>query len=346
MKSEDIVKIENIKSQNIFIINWNMTYLCNYYCDFCIQGNKERHIEMSKKESIETRKKICDNMIKFIETQINKRYKILEIYLIGGEVTILKDFLEIVQKIVDCKFKGLIRIHITTNLSIDKNTLKKLVKIFSKNRYYKRKMSLSATYYKEFTSEEEFVSKLKILSEENTILGKIKKYIKKEKNIHMYVNYPLCTDKDYEEYMIFKEKYKRLVKRIGFIIIKKYKTSISELTKKKLFENERKIYKNSKKTIKVTFKNDEVYYFNDNNKISLKLDNEMSFNPNGYLCDAGIYSIFISNLGIVSRCTSCKEQTIIGNIKEGIINMPVEKMICPANSCGCSYYRIIERKEQ
>ena len=76
MNSEDIVRIENLSNKNdTFIIRWNITYLCNYNCDFCIQGNKKQHIEKSKGESIEIRNKICNNLITFIEEKINKIFR-------------------------------------------------------------------------------------------------------------------------------------------------------------------------------------------------------------------------------------------------------------------------------
>ncbi len=82
-----------------------MTYICNYNCNFCIQGEKENHIRKSNGESVETRAKICDNLIKFIETKLDGKYKAINIYLIGGEVTILKDFYNIIKKLPNVNFK-------------------------------------------------------------------------------------------------------------------------------------------------------------------------------------------------------------------------------------------------
>ncbi len=320
MKSKDIIKVENLKTKDKFIIRWNVTLLCNYYCDFCIQGDKEKHLEKAKGESKEIREKICNNLIKFIETKINKKYKHLDIDLIGGEITILPDFIEIIQKIVKSKFEGEIKIHITTNLSADKEILKKLSNIFNKKYKYKRRLTISASYYKEFANEKEFIDKAKIIG--------------------CHVNYPLCTDEDYLKYLEFKNKYKKQVKDINFIIIKKYKTEISQELKQKIVEESNIKKKNN---IKVTFNNNEIYYFVNNNKISLKLEDEEIFNSNGYLCDAGIHNITISNLGVVSRCVSCEKKTIIGDIRENIIDLPTEKLICPSNQCNCSSYRIIEK---
>ena len=362
MKSEDIVKVENLNRGNGFIIRWSLTYVCNYNCDFCIQGSKEKHMEKSKNESIETRRKICDNLIEFIETKLNKKYDYIDIYLLGGEITILKDFIEIITKIVECKFEGKITIKVTTNLSANEKVLEELVEMFDKKMTFLREIHINASYYKDFASEEEFINKVKILTKNykvanaislnsiyrnikrlfrrfrrNKALNKIKNKIRK---IYVSIGYPLCCDKDYEEYLKFKNKYKNVTKNIHFIIIKGYKTSISEKLKKRIVKEEKQ-----DKNIKVTFNNGEVFYCANSNKISLKLDNEQSFNSRGYLCDVGINNITINNVGDVSRCTSAKEATIIGSLLENNYILPTQKLVCPSNRCNCSYYGVIEKQQ-
>lgn len=364
MKNQDIIRIENLYNKtDTFIIRWNITYLCNYSCEFCVQGNKKKHIKKSIGENQEIRSKICDNLVTFIEKKINKQYKYLKIYLIGGEVTILKDFPELLKKLVECKFEGDIKFHITTNLSAPNEVWNYLVELFSKKYKYGRTLEVSASYYKEYTDETTFINKVNILykkkdNSKNNILNKknifkmIKKILKKHpvknnivKNmankiqpIQVSIGYPICTDEEYEEYKEFKNKYSDNAKNINFIVIRDYKKSISEKLKKTL--NNVDILKR----IKITLDNKKVYYVSDTNKISLYLDDGQQFNPKGYLCDAGIKNISIDVLGRVSRCASCKEQTIIGNIKEKIPDIPAEKIVCPSNKCNCSYYNIIEKK--
>ena len=360
MKSEDIIKVENLNRSKGFIIRWSLTYLCNYNCDFCIQGDKKTHIEKSKNENIETRKKICDNLINFIETKLNRKYDYIDIYLIGGEVTILSDFLEIVNKIVNCNFEGRIVIKVTTNLSTNDEVLEKLVEMFDKKMTYLREIHINASFYKDFANEEDFIKKIKILINNNkvvnaislnTIVRKVKKTFKffrrnktinkiknKIRKIYVSIGYPICSDKDYEEYVIFKNKYKNITKNIHFIIIKGYKTSISEKLKNRIIKEEKQ-----EKNIKVTFKNNEVFYCQNSNKISLKLENEQSFNSKGYICDVGMHNITINNTGDISRCVSCKEATLIGNMLDGKFELPTTKIVCPSNKCNCSYYGVIEK---
>lgn len=360
MKSEDIVKVENLNRGNGFVIRWSLTYLCNYSCDFCIQGSKQEHIEKSKDESKETRKKICDNLIKFIETKLNKNYDYIDLYLIGGEITILEDFLEIIEKIINCKFDGLIIIKITTNLSTKKEVLENLMEIVENNKKSYREIHINASYYKEFANEEEFIDKIKLLIKNdkvsnaislNTVFRRIKKLFKKYRRakvvtkfknkirkMYVSIGYPLCEDSDYDQYLKFKNKLKKVTKNIHFIIIKGYKTSISEKLKKRIVKEEKQ-----DKNIKVTFNNNEVFYCQNNNKISLKLENEQSFNSKGYICDVGLNNITISNKGDIARCVSCKEATKIGNILNWDFELPTDKIICPINKCNCSYFKVIEK---
>ena len=359
MRSSDIVKIENLSNtKDVFTIRWQMTYLCNYSCDYCIQGNKNEHVEKSKGESAEIREKICNNIIKLIETKVNKNYKSVFIYLIGGEITILKDFLKILDKLINCKFEGQVKIHINTNLSTDKNVLEEIVKLMNKKFEYERYLTITASYYKEYVTEEEFMEKLGILyKKEKKIRSflktkKIYKKFKKWRNkkiqspiknskgiIHVNVNYPICVDEEYKMYLKFRRKYIRNAKIINYIVIRNYYKSISEELKNKL-----KKRSPQKDHIKVTTNNKKDYYLSNTNKISLLLENEKHFNPKGYLCDIGINSINISNLGIVSRCLACESKTIIGDMKEDVLkNLPNNKLICTQNKCNCSYYGLIEK---
>lgn len=365
MKSEDIIKIENsLRPKDIFSVRWNITYLCNYSCKFCIQGDRNKHALKSIGESEEIRKKVCDNLIKFIEAEINGKYKEVEIYLVGGEVTILPDFLEIMTKLAECKFKGSLKIHITTNLSANKELLNSLVKLFNYKYPYQRILEVSASYYKDYTTEDEFIDKVKLLYGKNNlknktigrlfgnknivnkirkILGKKlfrkgRKAINKIQPIYVNIGYPLCTDEDYDDYMKFVKKYGHVARRINFTIIREYEKSISTKLKKKI---DKKYYKSN--IITVTDKNGKKYFLSNTDEIAILLDEDKRFNPKNYMCNMGINSINISNLGIVSRCTSCRNDTIIGDMKEGKIDLPTTRFICTATKCTCNFYNLIEK---
>lgn len=357
MNNEDILQIENLKySSNTYVIRWNMTKLCNYYCDFCIQGNKDKHIKDSIGESKEVRHEIALKLVKFIEEKLNNKYSNLHIYLIGGEVTILSDFRDIFKMLLNVKFEGDMEFHITTNLSCKMEFLKNLKSDFlSVKSKYSRKLSISASYYKEFSDEEEFIKKARILHSNSAIryyLISKKNKLKKNKIIYKYLNhlsknpiiiisisYPLVEDKDYDLYRAFKRKYSKYVNAINYIIVRNYKKSISNDLKDKLSNSNRK-------RIKLTTKTGKVYYFSSTSKIGLLINKTKHFTPKGFLCDSGVNSISINSHGLVSRCPSCSDLTIIGSILKDDIDILKTKISCPSLSCSCDYYHVIESRKK
>lgn len=363
MKNEDIIKVENLRySSDTYVIRWNMTKLCNYHCDFCVQGTRQKHLLDSKGESNGIRMTICNKLVDFIENKLNHNYTYLHIYLIGGEITILKDFTELLSKLLSVKFDGDIEFHITTNLSADVKVLKEIKNLFKRKECsYSRRLSISASYYKEYTTENEFINKVKALDLEKNLKYYLvrKKHLfmnKKDKfsciiykclkqlekstpNIVISISYPLVVDADYASYLKFKKRYHRMVSSINYIIIRNYKKSISDELKEKLS-------KNNKKRIKVTTKDNSEYYFSGTNKISLAIEPTKHFNPQGFMCDSGVHSLSIGSTGIISRCPSCAKQTVVGNILEDDINLLNECLICPNTSCSCDYYHVILKNDK
>ena len=51
MKNSDIEQIIKLNNENLFIIRYQMTSLCNYSCAFCIQGSHEEHLRAAQTES-------------------------------------------------------------------------------------------------------------------------------------------------------------------------------------------------------------------------------------------------------------------------------------------------------
>lgn len=363
MKNEDIIKVENLRNQdNVFTIRWNITKICNYYCDFCVQGNKEKHLKDSKGESAKIRKQICDKIISFIENKLNHKFSKLKIYLIGGEITILKDFVDILEKFINCQFEGEVVIYITTNLSANELVYEQIkqLSLSKKNDNYPRKLSISASFYKEFTTEKEFIKKVKILHSDSSVklfliskksLFKNKKNIflkkiysildtmEKSTNLSIRIGYPLVTDEDYRAFLKFKRRNFFHANVIKHIVIRNYNKSISSQVKKKLS-------KKNLKSIKITTRDNQIHYFSNTAEIDFKIKDTKPFNPNGMICDSGVYNISISNIGIVSKCPSCSAKTVIGNLLHEDLELLSEKFKCPSISCNCDYYRTIERIQE
>lgn len=360
MNNDNIKKIENLKySSDTYVIRWNITKLCNYHCDFCIQGSKEKHIKDSIGESKEVRHEIALKLVKFIEEKLNNKYSNLHIYLIGGEVTILSDFIQIFNQLLHVKFNGDIEFHITTNLSADMKLLAEIKKSFlSVKTNYGRRLSILASYYKNFTNEAEFIKRVKLLHNNSTIkyyliskkqkfqnkkgrlnqlIYKYLNYLSKKSMICITVGYPLVEDSDYEDYKLFKKRYFKYANSINYIIIRDYKHSISNELKETLSHSNRK-------RIKLTTKDGKVYYLSSTTKIGLLINKTKHFNPKGFLCDSGVNSISINSLGVVSRCPSCSPLTVTANILKEDIELLNDKIICPSLSCSCDYYHVIESR--
>ena len=337
MKSSDILRIERTnRDEWTYIIRWQMTHLCNYYCDFCIQGNREHHISRARGESTQIREKICSHLITFIEKELNSRADVLKLYLVGGEVTILPDFMTILNRLMRAKFRGEMRINITTNVSMSLEMCRRLARIATNSK--RRKLSISCSYYKEFMAEEEFIKRIKALSKKSVYQEFLVKYLKRN-NIVLTIGYPLCTDQDYAEYLCFRERNVRYASRIKGTVIRDYKTSISQSVQEKLrAQDEEK----KKKAFKVTWKDGTVKYFSENVDYSLFVDEEASFQPKGFLCDVGCHLISVDPLGNMSHCATAEEQTVFGNLCDEVPKYMTAAFRCQAKRCACHYFSLIE----
>lgn len=332
MNNDDIIKIESINN-NDFIIRWKLTSLCNYNCSFCIQGNKQRHINESKKESIKIRENICKNLIKFIENKLNGKYKKLRIVLIGGEVTILKDFLDILEKLINCKFNNNIVINITTNASFDKLFIKKLKKIVYSKTKNMRKLNISCSFYNEYTTDKDLINKLKLLSKKS-ILNRIY-----SKNIlSTSIGYPIKNNKDFNDYLVFKKKYSKYVSNINYILIRGENIKLS----KKCIDIINDIENSKNKIYKVTLKNGDISYYSSMRTIGQSIKDFESFNPVNYECDSGISSFSIMTDGKVYRCVREDKRAYIGDLNETYnIELPTDMFNCKYEKCVCSYFKNI-----
>lgn len=352
MKTTDILRVERIdRGKNTFLIRWQMTYLCNYSCDFCIQGDRAYHLEKAKHESAQIREKICENLIRFIEGTLIEKAERIELYLVGGEVTALKDFIPILERLIKANFPGEIKITITTNLSMSEDDCRKVAAILKGKK--KRSLSLQCSYYADFAKEEEFFGKIKALTCRTRFrqaLEKMKalkqrafyqkvllKLFYKENNLRIGIGYPLRNDDDYLQYLQFCDRHAEYKDVIHSIVIRDYKTSVSRSVKEKLKNSEE-----VDKKIKVTLKDGRVEYFSNNNNIGLILDEEPYFQPHGFLCDIGNRSMTIGPQGNMSRCVSSVDETLFGNICTQPPEFLPEKIRCQAKRCACAYYSLIE----
>ena len=356
MRSDQVRMIMNMpcRFMKSFVIRWQVTSLCNYQCDFCIQGSREAHLAAAKGESLERRKEITANLVKYIETKVSGRNTV-ELYLIGGEVTILKDFKEIVSAFVNCSFKGHIIIYLTTNLSREGDTYAGLCELFKGKR--NRSFNISASYYREYVSPEEFTHKVDglkgylskrswanhLVSIKIASLFRLPAFLKNGANVFLTIGVPVLDDASWDLWGKFRSVYHKSAVHVNQIIIREYKTNLSDKVKERL-----KSAGGSTKKLRVTFSNGESRYFKNMQQLGISLEDAGGrFSPLGFRCDAGERCFSVSSDGAVWRCPVLSDSSIsnkwnslgdIKNIGSSLLSSPA---VCGADHCSCNYFTTI-----
>lgn len=352
MDNKDVASIHNVNfKKDQFIISWQLTSLCNYNCKFCIQGDKEKHKKDSLGESAKKRKIICDKIVSFIENLHG--YKKLKIHLLGGEITILKDFPEILTALASCHFKGEIRFNITTNFSAPADYY---IKLFDTVKKYNsietpRSLAVSVSFYKDYVEFKQFCKKLNIVQKHletnvfTLILNNLakmlhlSKVLKKNDLSEIFVSYPILCDTDYDNFIKMKKCFKNKI-NINPIIIREYKTELSKNISDLLISNESK-----KKNILVKSCSGQELYLRNIQALGLILEDKDKFYPKGYICDAGVHSIRIDNQGNVKRCASISNEFMC-NLECENLKCYTEPQICNSDHCSCNMYGLIEKVNQ
>ncbi len=338
MRNDQVNRIVNIPrlSRNSVVIRWQVTSLCNYNCDFCIQGSREAHIRASKVESREKRKEIAECLVNYIETKVPSE-RVVELFLIGGEVTILKDFPEILGAFVNCGFRGRLIIQMTTNFSKDADYYASLRELFKGRK--NRTLKLSASYYRAYTSIETFKEKVARIGR-YSLRRKWNRFFNRT-DINIFVGVPILDDESYlllEELRGFCARYSI---NVSPIVIRSYTTILSENVKGLL-----KSKTESSRKMRVSFSDGSGRYFDSIQQLGIFLeDGDGRFSPLGFYCDAGQKSFSVSPDGIVSRCPVLSENDIPGHRLGVIKDIDTELLTAPArcmsSHCSCNYFTCI-----
>lgn len=348
MRNDEVLTILNTNNEpKTMTISWMVTTLCNYACDFCIQGDKEKHIKNAKGESRELRDKITAKICRLIEEEYDGKYDHLKIFLIGGEVTILPDCIEIVERLVNTKFRGKLMIHITSNMSADLAWFRDLAKVFEDHpvKDGERHLFLGCSYYKEYVTEEEFISKLHAIQKmgisKNSLFKKVYKKIRgygRGQFIWMECTFPVATDDDYEAYLRFNEKTGRIgIHTIG-TILRNYETSLSE-------ENRKALIKEGHHFLKVEYTDGSKRTYPSIQQMGFDLSDREQFDPRGYYCDAGWTSFRIRNNGTYDRCPNLRPREGFGDFLDESVHPNDRMEICNSTRCSCNYFRLITKED-
>ena len=345
MKNADIQRIEKTDPpKGVFNIRWRVTTLCNYQCAFCIQGDREEHLRQSEGESARLRGRICDAILELIERE-GHRYRAIDLGLIGGEVTILKEFPDLLEKLAASRYEGDLRFSITTNFSADPAYLRRMLDQFRRGAgTRRRKLSIQASFYSEYVTLEQFSQKLRELSacagaEESPVqrlLGRLG--MGKSCRVSLAAGIPIVDDRDFEEYVKTQDAFRDTQTRIYPIIIRNYDTSLSP-------ENLKRIIAREKGLLKVTDTEGGTSYFPSLKALGAALDDTDSFCPTGYSCDAGIHNIWIDAFGNVKRCPALGSTMSMGNLLDGSFRLFETPQVCTSEHCRCGVYGKIEKKD-
>ena len=330
MGNKQVKSIVNLSHADLrsFVIRWQITSLCNYRCDFCVQGSREAHLEAAKVESVSIREKIADNLVNYIETKIGKE-ETVELYLIGGEVTILKDFPDILRKFIDCRFKGRIIVYLTTNLSMGPDYFVSLCEMFRGKRG--RTLKISASYYRDFTTPETFCGTVLRLSPYFPL-----KRWPFRKNVLFSIGIPMIDDESWHVYNEMKKAFDKLRVSVNPIMLRDYNTNLSEEVRTRLEPQNADVG-----SLLVSFIGGIKRRFMNMAQLGYYLnESDRKFHPQGYYCDAGRNCISVSADGQVWRCPvlSPPESFRMGNIWDEGFSLLSSPAICDADHCSCSYF--------
>lgn len=347
MKTRDIIKIENRAfGKDTFEIRWRVTSLCNYRCEFCIQGDHDRHVRDAQGETAEIRLEICRALRGFLDGLTG--YRRVRIHLIGGEITILKDLPLLVDLLAQSSFPGGIDFQITTNFSAAAEYYTRLADIMkrSSRANQRRHLQLAASFYPAYVSREEFIEKIRAVHPSPgacfSVLDRIwRSFCPGKKGASVFslsVGYPILTDRDYADLL---EMRKRLRIPVHPVWIREFRTDLSSATRGKMMNE---IWQ--KRKLLVTDRTGKVFGVQNIQALGSALEDRDSFCPEGYLCDAGVNSFWVNAFGDVFRCPAKGREMKLGSILGGGFTMLSEPKPCMSEHCNCSEFGVIETKER
>ena len=340
MKSSDISRIENLAFDGQALeIRWRVTTLCNYRCDFCIQGNREEHLRQARGESADTREAICRRLVEWIEAQ--KKFDFVKIALIGGEVTCLKDFPQLLKTLCECRFRGEISFHITTNFSQSAEYFKRLCDM-AQGSAHRRRLILSASFYPEYTTREAFCGKLREIEEYARKISARRSPLdalmrrKADRRCFFSAGIPIFSDRDYEEFLDIRSGFEGTGVIVAPIAIRKYPTDISEKRTEDMLRFE-------KKSLRVTDGAGQEAMYQNIQALGVALEDGDSFRPTGYRCDAGVHNFWVDAFGNVKRCPAIGSTMGLGSLLDGSFHLLDEPSVCTSDHCSCSQFGRIEK---
>ena len=359
MNNDEVAQVNNLGRYqlNSFVIRWELTRFCNYSCDFCVQGSHESHLKAFQSESGERRKMIAASIARYIERFIPAG-KIVEISLIGGEITALPDFKDNLAEIVNCNFRGIIIIRITTNFSRPSRYFSDLFELFHGRS--DRALFVSASFYRRYTAPDAFGKKLRALFEETdkpvkryfrlrqrllSFIPGRKPFFKNWQNVFISVGWPILDDDSYRDFRQFQKDYGRYARQVFPIIIRNYPVALSDSIRAALKTNGAS-GSPAGNSLEVKLADGRKMYFSNMPNLGNHISDAGKFCPYGYLCDAGCNSMSIAPDGRVLRCPTidAPDDFYLGNITDDSFRLLDKSAVCHSGHCSCNSFKTIRKK--
>ena len=348
MKNEDIVRIENESFRgDILDIRWRVTSACNYRCAFCIQGDHETHARLSAGETQGRRKEIADRLRTMCDGE--KRYAGINVSLIGGEVTILRDFPEILRELAESSFPGPMHFHITTNFSGSAEYYAELAAVIRDcdRQNARRILHLTASFYPAYTSAGAFTEKarrlLKLTGREKRMprllraaCARVPMLWGSRISFTFRIDCPVVTEEEFVLYQTMKEELRTADDLVQPLWIREYETALSAETKAEILRILR-----SRDTVHVTDRSGARSGFESIRAVGAALEGTERFCPKGYLCDAGVHNLWINAFGEAYRCPAIGSEMRMGSILDGSFHFLPEPAVCTSDHCSCSQFGTI-----
>ena len=307
MKEMIAVKHELPESENIVVIDWGVSDVCNYKCSYCPPNTNRGNYPFYPIDKILA---FSDKIIEHYKVKMGK-----EVYFIytGGEVTLFKDFIPLVKIL---KKKGN-RVGISSNGSRN-------LEFWKEAQEYLEHVSLS--YHSEFTKLDHFIEVI------NTIKDKPYTHV----NIMVKPDeFRKCMD---AAYRIFNET-DNITMDIQIILkdfIEPY--PYTEEQRKEIYEASKDINERLKLKREIKGYRGRGYMrllYGSGEEELIKGANIMANDLHhfkGWRCHIGMELLVVDVNGNITR-SWCGQGGVIGHVTDEVINFPTEPYSCGNEWC-------------
>ena len=297
IKMDDIIKVE--KLHKCFKISWKMTDACNYRCPYCYMKDAVAKQNHTPQDFVE---KIASRIDRLIEVQSKGRS--VNLHLIGGEIC-LYDLVPVIDKIKSKQLKSII---LATNFSAKDDYWQRLTDYLRQRNVTP---NIISSFHLSQCDKNEFVRKaIKFNTHVKAVVN--------SENLDTYRPYfdELLDNGNCVEVTVERDDQNKCVP-----LTEEQQCYIDFLNKELL---KHQTYFN------VYLKNGDVITFPSNISFIDSIDIG-GFDPDGWVCTAGIDGIRINQKGDVQRA-GCRHSSInkIGNIFDDNIydKLPKHNFIC------------------